>query len=541
MNSRKADIILHAPAVFNTVSGKAEPLSLALKGPFIQATGSKRDMEGLSTPETEVIDLKAGLVLPGFHDFHAHIFAGSLTEESVDLHAAATEWECAATAGNFAAEHSRDEWIIGFNWYHVFWNSKRLPTKRSLDRYIPDRPAFLLNADYHGAWVNSRALELCGINKHTEDPPCGRIERDESGEPTGFLSETAMGLAGRRAFSFGEEKKTRLFRKFLSLAASRGITSAHDMIPLPGMLCGDPGLYAAFEKKGELSLRIFLEGELSGSLSEGRLLQSEYNSPLLRFSGLKQFVDGVATTYTAFLVEPYSDRSNTRGGTLIPPQELKEYVISADRAGFRVRLHACGDGAVRLALDCCEAAAERNGQRDARHTIEHIETIHPDDFHRFKDLNITASVQPEHLAMTPRFEDSPYRARLGRRREKYLWPNRSFINRNVPLCYGSDFPVVGIDPLKGLYRAVTRIHDDGNPPGGWNPEEKVSLSQALACYTSAGARGSFMENSLGCLRPGCFADIAVLDRNILAGKTDEIVKAKNSLTISNGKIVYRAD
>lgn len=539
MNYVPADVILHGQAVFDPYLHRAGPLSLAVKGPRIVAAGRRREIEPLAGRGTEVIELPGGLIIPGFHDFHIHLFAGSLTAESADLHSARNEQEAARIAADFARAHPEKEWVLGFNWYHVFWENAGLPHRKSLDRLIPDRPVFLFNAEYHGARVNSKALDLCGIDRNTPDPPFGAIERDASGDPTGFLYETAMGLVGKTALDLPGKDKERLLRSFNSHAASVGVTSVHDMLPLPGMSCGDPEVYASFEGRDELGVRIFLEADLAGSLEDARQLRRRYTSDMLRFSGLKQFVDGVATTYTAFMVAPYTDRPDTRGGTLIPAESLTEWVARADAEGFRVRLHACGDAAVRTALDAYEHARRLNGRRDSRHTIEHIETIHPHDFDRLARLEVIASVQPEHLAMTERFEDTPYRDRMGLQRERYLWPNRSLQLLGTRLCYGSDFPVVGLDPLKGLYRAVTRVHDDGNPPDGWVPQERVTVAGALSAYTFAGARGSFMENRLGLLRPGFLADIAVLDRNILDGPPEDILKAKNILTLSNGRIVHR--
>ena len=534
-----ADIIIHADSLFDYQAGGPRVSSLAVRDGRILAVGSREEIGGLRGPKTETVEVPRGLIVPGFHDFHVHLFAGGLTMESVDLHEARCEEEAAALTAAFAARHPENSWVLGFNWYHVFWKEKGLPTRWSLDRLIPDRPVFLFNAEYHGAWVNTAALKLCGIHRGTADPPFGKIERDANGEPTGFLYETAMGLAGAKALDPPVAAKKRIISKFLRKAAAAGVTSVHDMLPLPGMRCGDPTLYARLEENGELTARIFLEGDLSGTLEEARSLRDTYTTPMLRFSGLKQFVDGVATTYTAYLVDPYSDRPDTRGGTLIPPEELSAWVTAADAGGFRVRLHACGDNAVRTALNCYEAAIAANGARDSRHTIEHIETIHPGDYLRFRDLGVTASIQPEHLAMTERFEDSPYLSRLGPERERYLWPNRSLQDLGVPVCYGSDFPVVDIDPLKGIFRAVTRRHNDGKPPGGWTPSERVSAAEALFCYTTAGARGSFMEDTLGLLRPGYAADIAVLDTHILECETEAIPETRNLLTVSGGKIVFR--
>ncbi|MBN2051821.1 MAG: amidohydrolase [Spirochaetales bacterium] len=537
--SDKADILLYGGTLYDPPSVGRSKAGVAIRGNIILAVGSPQDLEPLRDAKTTTFNLPDSLILPGFHDFHIHLFVGSLTGESVDLHEARSEEDCAARAAAFAGKHPDEQWIFGFNWYHVFWDTPRLPTRKSLDRLIPHRPVFLFNAEYHGAWVNSEALKVCGITRDTPDPPFGRIERDTAGEPTGFLYETAMGLVGSRALNIPAGRKEKLLKSFLQKAASLGVTSVHDMLPLPGFSCGDPEVYAAFEREHLLTLRVFLEADLASPLKEAEALRSRYRSPMLRFSGLKQFVDGVATTYTAFLVDPYSDRPGTRGGTLIPPDRLADWVRAADAGGFRLRLHTCGDAALRTALDCYEEARRKNGRRDSRHTVEHIETIHPEEYRRLKDLGVIASIQPEHLAMTERFDQSPYLKRLGPERERFLWPNRSLLNLGIPVCYGSDFPVVDLDPRKGLFRAVTRVHDDNNPPGGWTPDEKVSIQQALDCYTRAGAWGSFMEGSLGRLQPGFLADLTVLDKNLLPGNPEDILKYRVLLTISDGRIVYQ--
>jgi predicted amidohydrolase YtcJ len=296
-------------------------------------------------------------------------------------------------------------------------------------------------------------------------------------------------------------------------------------------------VYRRMEADGKLTVRFFLEGALQESLDRAEELRRNYKSSKVRFAGLKEFLDGVATTYTAFMVDRYSDK-DTHGITLLPPEVAKQWVLNADKQGFRVRFHACGDGAVRLALDCYEAARRANGKRDARHSIEHLETVCPEDFRRFKDLGVVASIQPEHLAVTENFRDNPFLERLGKKREPYFWPNRSLSTAGAIVAYGSDFPVVDLNPMLGLYRAVTRLHNDGKPKGGWNPKEKVSVAEALCHYTRDPAYGSFMENELGTLEAGKLADIVVLDRNLTQCGADEILGTKTRLTVMDGNVVY---
>jgi predicted amidohydrolase YtcJ len=463
---------------------------------------------------------------------------GSLSQHSVSLWTAQSEEEAAEMVRQFAESRPDDPWIIGFSWYHVFWKEKRLPHRKTLDRVVPDRPVFLFNAECHGAWVNTRALELAGINRDTPDPPFGEIMRDEAGEPTGFLYETAMGLA-KQAFLLPFERRNRILQDFLDQAARLGVTSVHDMFPLPGAEFGDLELYEAYEQQGKLTTRIHFLTSLDGQLDRPSMLREKYRSGKLMFSGLKQFLDGVPTTYTAYLLEPYSDRPKTRGNTLIPQDIVKKWVVEADREGFRVRLHACGDGAVRLGLDCYEAARRANGERDVRHTIEHIEVIHPDDIPRFAELQVIASMQPEHLAAVTH-ADNEYLRRFRGERERYTWPIRTLKESGALLAFGSDYPVVGLNPLDEIYRALTRRHHDGLPEEGWNPDEKITLAEALRAYTYGSAYGAFREHELGTLEPGKLADIVVLDQNLFAVPVEQIRHCRVSMTIMDGKVVYQA-
>jgi predicted amidohydrolase YtcJ len=535
-----ADVILASDAVFTGLEEIPKPGAVAIRENKIIAVGVLAEMEPFIGSETKEYVFQDQLIMPGFHDFHIHLFLGSLSQQSVSLWEARSEEEAAEMVRQYAESRPDDPWVIGFSWYHVYWKEKRLPHRSTLDRAVPDRPVFLFNAECHGAWVNSKALELAGIDRDTPDPPFGEIMRDENGEPTGFLYETAMGLA-KRAFELPFERRIHILQNFLDQAAMLGVTSVHDMFPLPGMELGDLELYEAFEQQGKLTTRIHFLSSLDGQLDRPRRLRERYRSDKLMFSGLKQFLDGVPTTYTAYMIEPYSDCPDTRGNTLIPPDIVKQWVIDADRDGFRIRLHACGDGAVRLGLDCYEAARQLNGARDSRHTIEHIEVIHPDDMNRFQELDVIASMQPEHLAAASTFSDNAYLSRFAGERERFTWPIRTLKDRGARLAFGSDFPVVGLNPLDEIYRAVTRKHNDGQPEGGWNPQERITLAEALRAYTYGSAYGAFREAELGTLEPGKLADIVVLDKNLFNIPVEQIPQARVRMTMMDGKVVYQAE
>lgn len=535
-----ADMILMSDAIFT--GNEAEPFKggLAIKGQKILAVGQQEEVLCYRGETTKIYEFGDQLILPGFNDFHIHLFIGSLWADSVSLSGATSEDEAARMVKAFADQRPDDEWIFGFNWYHIYWDERKLPHRATLDKYIPDRPVFLFNDELHGAWVNSKALEIMGIDEHTPDPPFGEIARDEHGVPTGFLYETAMGFAQKVFDNIPKKQQEKLLNNFLRYAAELGVTSVSDMLPLPNLQLGNLQLYKEYEDAGKLSVRIHFLAELDGNLEKARALREQYHSDKLRLSGLKQFLDGVFITYTAYLVEPYADRPETRGNTLIPADKVKEWVIAADRENFRVRLHACGDAAVRLGLDCFAAAAKQNGKRDARHTIEHVELIHPDDLDRFRELGIIASIQPEHMA----FEKSAhnvYPDRVGKERAHLTFPNKLLKEHGATVVFGSDFPVVDMNPMLEVYRAVARVHDDGEPQGGWNPQEKITLAEALTHYTKDAAYGTFMEDKLGTLEAGKLADIVVLDRNLFTIPVEEIKAAKPVLTIMDGKVVFAKD
>ncbi|MEC0276193.1 amidohydrolase [Peribacillus frigoritolerans] len=536
--AQKADIVLSGNFVFSGLGEKPKKATVAIKGNKIFAVGSEKEIVPLIGKKTKTYKFDNELIMAGFNDFHIHLTLGSLYEHYPDLSSATSEEEAVDLLKQHydKSDNKKTQWILGFRWYHLFWKKTELPHRLSLDKVFPDQPVCLLNADAHGAWLNSKGLEVLGINRETPDPPFGKIIRDENGEPTGVLDETALGLA-KRAFEIPYEQRVRVFQSFLKMAAKYGVTSVGDMFPVPGFDMGDLEIYELFEKKGELSVRIDFLSTLTGEFDYVKKLRDKYCSEKLNFSGLKQFLDGVPATYTAYLLGPYNDNPNTIGETLVPPKIVKEWITNADKEGFRIRLHACGDGAIRLALDSYEAAQKNNGIRDSRHTIEHVETVSANDLDRFAELRVIASMQPEHIALFETFEENTYPSRLGPLREPY-WPIKTLMSRKANLAFGSDFPIVNLNPMYGIYRAVTRVHNDGEPNGGWHSAEIISMAEALRLYTLGGAYGNFKESKLGTIEVGKLADIVVLDKNLFEVDPFEILSTKVNLTIMDGKVVY---
>lgn len=384
--SKKADIVIRSNAIFDGVTDP-KPGVVAIYENKILALGEDRDIEDLIGPDTKTYEFKDQLVMPGFHDSHVHLILSGLYESCVNLRDTRTEEEAARMVGDFAKKRPNDPWILGFSWFPGFWEDKKMPTRYSLDRYVSDRPVFLLNYEGHSCWVNSKALEVCNIDKNTEDPKGGKILRDERGQPSGVLLEGAMALVND-ALSLPKSQQEKVVKKFLKKAANCGVTSVRDMQFFLGQDLGDLDVYQRLNESGELTTRLHVYPGLDEDLESVKILREKYNFSKIKVSGLKQFLDGVPATYTAFLCKPYSDKPDTRGKPAIAPDYLKDLVIKADEMDFAVSLHACGDGAVRVGLDAIEAARKVNGRKDTRHSIEHIEVIHPEDIERFEELHL---------------------------------------------------------------------------------------------------------------------------------------------------------
>jgi len=456
---------------------------------------------------------------------------GAVALNSVNLFAARSEDEALEMIGEFAESIPENQWVIGFTWDAGYWDTQQLPTRHSLDHILPDRPALMFHAEGHYAWVNTKALEIANITRHSENPFYGIIGKDENGEPNGVLYEKAMDAVIRHAFNFSFSQKNEIFSNFLAHAASLGVTAVNDLHGLKTIESID--VFKEFEDNGKLTTRIHLWPALNGDLGHSKQLRETYQSDKLRVSGLKQFIDGVITARTAYLLEPYADQPETRGETSFLPETIKKWVVAADKEGFSIRFHAIGDGAIRLALDAYEEAQKTNGKRDSRHSVEHIEVIHPDDIHRFSELGVTVSMQPDHLAMSER---GVYTEQIGAEREKYVFSINTLQKTGAKLAFGTDFPIDILNPLLQIYRAVTRIDSSGKTV--WHPHECITLAEALKAYTSGPAYGTFREQELGTLEVGKLADIIVLERNLFEVLVEEIPDIKVLLTMVDGQVVY---
>lgn len=500
-------------------------------------------------PPYKLIDLGDRTVTPGLIDSHIHLFLGSMHAATVDLYEANSQEEAARMLydfyekGSASAERSHNsdrslptDWVIGFRWCNYRWPGEALPSKEALDKYFPDRPVIAFNNELHAVWVNSKTMELCGIDKDTPTPQGGIIERDENGEPTGFfLEQPAMEMVTRKALDASPELEEKMIKIFMDVAHSKGITSVgavHVMRIMKHKAC------RRLENRGELKMRVFFAPHMEMDIREALELKKEYASDKLRFMGLKGFVDGTPLGYTGYMVEPYKDRPGFRSEPLVDPEWLMQKSKECYKNGIAMRLHACGDAAVRLALDAYEAARREYGEKDIRNAIEHIEVIHEDDIPRLAATNTVASIQPSHIVIDS-LDIHPAFLMLDDARIKLSWMGRTLQENGAVVAFGTDYPIVDLDPVDTIYRAVTRRMGNDTPADGWNPQEKFTVAEAITNSTRTPAYLMQMEDRLGTLEPGKFADINVFSRNIF-NDADSMLSTKTDMTIFDGEIVYDA-
>ena len=534
-----ADMIIKGNAIFDSVSDKPFAGFVAVKGNRIAAVG--KDMESISQyagDDTKIIDAGDRLVMPGFHDSHTHLILAGMYKTYPNLGSARSEEEAAVMLKEYYDSQPGDGWVYGFNWYHVFWDKKELPRKETLDRYFPDRPVFLINAEAHGAWVNSLALEIAGVTADTPDPFGGEIARDENGEPTGFLYESAIEYVAAHALIFTEEQEKTFLRKYMADAAELGITGVVDVQPYFGKDLGSLDVYTGMESDGELTVRITAAANLLGDLDEALENSKKYCTEKVRAHMLKQFVDGVITTHTALLLEDYTDAPGNRGTQLSELEKIDAAVQEGHKRGLWIKIHAIGDRAIRFTIDSYEKAIKTYGANGCRHAIEHVEMVTDSDIERFGQLGLIPSVQPEHIGLMPTWEGEEYRVNIGEERAGRTWSFRSLLESAGVLAIGSDCPVVDNNPFYAIHRGVTRLHDDGLPEGGWNPTQKLTVADILRGYTLGSAYGIGREDELGTLEEGKFADIAVIDRNLFETEPKDIRGAHVDMTIMDGKVIF---
>ncbi len=535
-----ADAVLTGAVVITNDPALPRAEAVALAGGRIVAVGSHRDVDALAEPSTRVVDLGGGAVLPGFQDAHNHAcFAGRymLTLDLHDLHAREEYLDAVAA---YAAAHPEAEWIFGGGWaLRAFPGGQ--PCREDLDRVVPDRPVYLMNCDLHGAWVNSRALELAGVDRMTPDPPCGRIERDPDGTPTGMLQEWARDLVARLLPPTPPD----LWRRAI-LAAQRhlhalGITAWQDAWVEPDTL----EAYRALAASGELTGRVVAcqwWDRTRGVEQVPAMVERREAAAVgrLRAGTVKIMQDGVPENFTSAMVEPYLRVGETGGGTgfsFNEPAALCEAATALDAEGFQIHVHAIGDRAIREALDAFEAARDANGARDARHHVTHLQLLDPADIERFRDLDLTATVQAYWAFADEQMTELtiPF---LGHERAGRQYAFRSLHDAGVRLAFASDWSISTADPLMGIEVAVTRTDPEDRGGDPLVPEEALEPETALRAATAGSAFVNRLDEETGTIEVGKLADLVVLDHDpfdpALGGPADARVR----MTLVGGEIVF---
>lgn len=542
-----ADLVFSGGPVFTADAVRRQVGGVAVKNGRIIAVGHDEVREFIGRG-TEVVDLGGRMLVPGFQDAHVHTVWGGLDLIRCDLSTESTKSDYLAVLARYAAENPDKEWILGGGWTMAAFPGGT-PRAEDLDTVISDRPAFIPNCDGHGAWVNSRALELAGIDATTPDPADGRIERDPEGTPTGTLHEGAMGLVSRLLPETPPEDYLRALLIGQEYLHSLGVTAWQDAILGPYGDAGDATpAYMSAAASGQLTGRVV--GALWWDRGRGaeqipELVERRAQSQAGRFAAtsVKVMQDGVAENFTAAMIEPYLDAcghaTNNSGISFVEAAELRTNVVQLDKLGFQVHFHAIGDRAVRECLDSVQAARRANGWNDNRHHIAHLQVIHPDDIPRFRELGVAANMQALWAALEPQMVDLtlPF---LGEPRSSWQYPFGDLMRAGTALAMGSDWSVSTPDPLAAIHVAVNRLAAPSEREGEYDvflPEQRIDLATALTAYTAGSAHVNHLDET-GTIRVGALADLTVLDRDPFAGPADEIGDTRVLHTFVEGERVW---
>ncbi len=532
-----AHFIFENARVFTANPAHPTAEAVAVTHNRITFVGSRAEALAFKGPGTRVIDANGGTLLPGFIDSHFHMLYGALNLDGMQLEPASSYEELSQIILDYAAEHPADAWLPGTGLRYNLGPGHTPLNRHHLDALVADRPIYLNAFDGHTSWANTLALKMAGIFNGGECGPNSENVLDEHGESTGELREPgAYQPVSDLVPKPDAVRKRALLQKALRLTASLGVTSVHNMD-------GDDqraATYAALEDLGELTCRIYLPYTVSPDTTPETLkkdvlaLKNTYNSDLLRAGAVKFFIDGVIEGFTGLLVDPYADNPSTCGAANYDLEQFNLLVAEADRLGMQIFTHSVGDMGVRRVLDAYQRAQKHNGRRDSRHRIEHIELVHPQDLARFKELGVLASMQPLHSPMVVDKNDI-WPVRVGRERWPLSFAWQTLREAGAMLIFGSDWPVVTQNPLRGVCNAVTRL-----PWEEGMPHQRQTLTDTLIAYTRDAAYGEFQEHQKGQIRAGYLADLVLLPQDIFAIPPAEIASLKPALTMADGRIVHEA-
>ncbi|HEY6268154.1 MAG TPA: amidohydrolase [Candidatus Acidoferrum sp.] len=538
-----ADIIVVHGRVYTEDPKQPWAQAVAIYKGKIVAVGDDPVIERMRGMGTKVINAGGKLVLPGFVDCHVHFIDGAFSLGRANLEGAKDPADIQKRLREYAAEHPGDDWILGRGWNYAMFGSETLPHKKYLDEIFPNRPVSLEGYDGHTYWANSKALAMAGITRDTADPPNGTIVRDpKTGEATGALKEAAQDLVAKILPKPTRADQLLALRAGMKWANAHGITRVHSA-------GGDFELLDLFDEmrhRGDLTVRMYIAyfqnpPELRHQdLDAIEGARKKFHDDWIDAGAVKFMIDGVVEAHTAAMLEPYSDDPSLKGALFWEPSKYKSAVAELNKRGLQLFTHAIGDYGVRVALDGYEEAGSRNHKHDRRPRIEHIETVTTADIPRFGKLGVIASMQPLHSYPDADTLDV-WAHNAGPDRASRAWAWKSIADAGGRLAFGSDWPVVTLNPWEGVQTAVTRQTSDGKPEGGFVPEQRLTVAQVIEGYTLGAAFAGRREKSEGSLEIGKLADLIILSQNIFDVDPHKIGATKVVTTIVGGRLVYQAD
>jgi predicted amidohydrolase YtcJ len=528
----QADLVISGGVLW-TGGDAASPGVVAIENDKIVAVGDSADVWRFVGPQTERLDAAGGLVIPGFADGHTHMSRGGFQLTSVDLRDAGTPEEFIRRVAAYAKTLRPGEWILGGDWDHELWRGSPLPRRSWIDSVTPNNPVFVNRLDGHMALANSAAIGAAHVTRDTAAPAGGEIVRDpRTGEPLGIFKDAAMDLIDRVIPAPSAEQLDSALARATRRGSALGVTATSHV----SASWADVASWRRLERAGLLTMRVILYLPLSWWQEVADTVRrSGAGDDWVRIGGLKAYVDGSAGSRTAYFFEPFSDSAGCAGLMQTSEADLRRWIGGADSAGLQLAIHAIGDRANALLLDTYDSVARAHGVRDRRFRIEHAQHLRPQDIPRFAALGVIASMQPYHAIDDGRWLER----RIGPTRIKTTYAFRDLLEVNATVALGSDWTVAPLDPVLGIYAAVTRRTIDGRYPRGWVPEQKITVGQALQGYTWANAFATFDEEKRGSLVPGQYADVVVLERNLFAVPADSLDRVGVRYTVVGGRVVYR--
>lgn len=531
-----ADLIIQHAKIWTGNPAEPEATAVAVLNGRIVAVGADSGIENWKGPRTHVVNGGGRRLLPGFNDAHVHVFDGGMSLEAVQLNDAQSNAEFVRRIAAYASHAPKGEWIRGGEWDETKWSPADFPTRQQIDAVTPDNPVAIDRYDGHSVLLNSRALALTGITRATPDPPGGVIVRDASGEPTGALKDAAETAVERVIPPPSSELRRRVIAHALREAASHGVTSMQNMAAEYDTL----ETLREFLNEGRLTARIYIAPPIAKVEDQARLgVGRAFGGPMLRIGALKTFADGSLGSHTAYFFEPFLDQPDKRGilsEDMQPAEKIRGWMMRADEAGLQLCTHAIGDAGISAVLDLYTEIQREHGVRDRRWRIEHAQHMAAKDFDRFAALGVIASVQPYHAIDDGRWLEP----RLGHERASRTYAFRTFMDRGVRLAFGTDWPVAPLNPMLSLYAATTRATLDGKNPGGWFPEQKLTIREAIAAYTMGSAYAEFQDREKGSIETGKLADMVLLSEDVLAIPAERLRQVAVLATWVGGVQVYDA-